>query len=194
MLELPDPRVVSVVDLTSEILSESQTRELSRHLKLIDPVCKGAKFYYCQGESEEFIELRLVKVFKVPQVEAVNEALLSPVVAKDYSVFVFDGTFVSDNVKSSSVVRGQEVAIVSSFFGILSREIFRNAITKAVVSATFQGCISLLDCRYLPGACGGAVFSADLSSVVGIVLPSAIDYFTPMLGIVRSHTGLLLRS
>mmetsp|Transcript_10959 Transcript_10959/g.21453 ORF Transcript_10959/g.21453 Transcript_10959/m.21453 type:complete len:340 (+) Transcript_10959:2124-3143(+) len=119
-------------------------------------------------------------MLKVPQADALNHSLGSPVIVEDYSILVFEGLFFSESTKSARAVQGQEVCVISSYFGILSRELFRNCVTKAVVSSAFQDSIALLDMRYLPGACGGAVYTSDFSAIVGLTLPSALEYFTPM--------------
>jgi S1-C subfamily serine protease len=181
VVELGLPQVVTVVDITSAILSRSQVYNLSLDYSLRDPEIQGGCFYYAHAEA--YIPLTLREVRRVPQIELLNAASPTDIISRDYSVFIFDGVFPIDVPPIIKAAPGQEVAVVACPFGCLSREVFRNTVTRAVVSETDQACVSLIDYKYLPGTSGAAVYSADCRSMVGVVLPTALPHVTPVLNL-----------
>jgi S1-C subfamily serine protease len=66
------------------------------------------------------------------------------------------------------------LTVVSSAFGLVSPEVFRNCVTQGVLSNVVGrdgGCVLLTDARCLPGSEGGMVLDRSSGALVGMVLP-----------------------
>jgi S1-C subfamily serine protease len=73
----------------------------------------------------------------------------------------------------ATIRQGDDVYVVSSPFGILTRETFQNSVTKGIVSnniTTRDGAplAILTDARMLPGSEGGAVFRASTGELLAV--------------------------
>lgn len=88
----------------------------------------------------------------------------------DVAILDCDTTGLSPVSLVSDMERGDSVCVVSSAFGLVSPTVFRNSVTRGILSNITEGSLCLTDARCLAGAEGAPVFDSA-NGLVGMVLP-----------------------
>lgn len=73
--------------------------------------------------------------------------------------------------KVRETLKGTDVTVVSSAYGLVSPSVFKNSITRGVISNVVEKELFYVDARCLAGSEGAPVFESSTGCILGVVLP-----------------------